>query len=524
MKLVLLVLCAAVVYAKPNFLLLFIDDCGFCDVGYCDKTVLTPHLTDLAMSGIRFSSHHTWNWCAPSRGQLMSGRYAPNNGYMQGGDGGTDTRALPLNFTLLPAVLKTAGYKTYAAGKYHLGYPTNDYLPTSRGFDSWLGYLTGAEDYYWHNQTHGGCAARDLWSDGGPVTDPKHFPEYSIFTFANQLIKNIEEHDPEHPFFIYAPFQSIHSPPEVPQRFVDLYKDDLAKCAPFERDPKKGYQCKDDDNGDAKNCFCTRLIVKARMSALDEAIANITAALKQKGMWEDTIVVFSGDNGGPEFYGHWNGGLRGEKFSQWQGGITPAGFIHSPLIPAHRQGTWFNHTMHETDWLPTFAALAGAELPPYQIDGRNAWDAVINGSSYRNETLLGIATITIGQYKLFAENPSGTAINHGCILGTNGGWIAAPPSSSKNLCPSITCSDATTSVDKWLCSNPCSMESPCLYDLANDPLERNDIAANNPDIVSKMLTRLKELQKDYFKPTWLPDNGKFCDKMKERGGYVGPWL
>ena len=103
----------------PHLVLIVGDDLGRSDVGYNDPSVLTPHIDALARSGVRLDAMYTWNWCAPSRASLLTGRYAPRHGYEAGGDGGTDTSALSLNFTLLPKLLRPA-YKTFGAGKWHL--------------------------------------------------------------------------------------------------------------------------------------------------------------------------------------------------------------------------------------------------------------------------------------------------------------------------------------------------------------------------------------------------------------------
>jgi arylsulfatase A-like enzyme len=207
--------------------MLFIgDDMGRNDVGYSDSTILTPNFDSMAGSGVKFSAMYSWHWCAPSRGAMMSGRLPPNHGFEHGGDGPEKgfVDALPLAFKLLPEILRDQGYRTIMAGKWHLGYPTPAHTPEGRGFDEYLGYLTGAEDYYMHTKAPvPACPnTRDLWradSHGGrPENSSTYFPQYSTFIFSDFIVEEIEKsaaEESDKPMFIYASFQGIHSPLEV---------------------------------------------------------------------------------------------------------------------------------------------------------------------------------------------------------------------------------------------------------------------------------------------------------------------
>lgn len=507
---------------------------------------------------------------------MLSGRYAPNTGYERGSDGPSKTGdghmyVFPLKYDLLPKVLKSVGYRTIMAGKWHLGFAQEAYTPENRGFDEYLGYLTGAEDYYTHiKPASDDCpTTRDLWygtpGNGGPAGEKKYFNgEYSTATFTNFIVKQIETHDPTVPLFVYAAYQAIHGPLEVPKYYFDRYSSqaiDADDCKWDKQGKEKtgkyynGFKCQ--PNGKfpkldkiLQNCFCNRLVVKAQVSALSEGVGNITDALKKRGMWNNTVLVFMGDNGGPTFEAHSNSPLRGGKLNFFEGGIRPATFVTSPLFPVGVRGSWYNGTVHETDWFATFLHLAGAALPQ-GIDGLNVWPTLLDPTiSHRKEVLISDYILRQGPWKLVtgADATGWTkGLLNDCMLGTGGGWMEPPrPGNSSSLCPAdiytrpgnkkeIGCSwdktdfPVTDKIDKWLCSEPCTLQNPCLWNLDTDPREEYECAADNKDIVTKMLARLRQLQKQFNNGTKVQDNGKFCSMAKKRsvdgiGPFLGPWV
>lgn len=173
--------------------------------------------------------------------------------------------------------MKKHGYATHAVGKWHVGFYKKDYTPTRRGFDSYFGYLTGSEDYYTH-MTGGGFPGWNVskhWkgvdlhnNDQVVRSETGH---YSTHLFTQEVINIIEQHSTSEPLFVYLPFQAVHGPLQVPDSYVEQYT--------HIQDHK-------------------RRIYAGMVSAMDEGIGNITSALDKKGIMNNTIIIFSTDNGG----------------------------------------------------------------------------------------------------------------------------------------------------------------------------------------------------------------------------------
>ena len=453
--------------------------------------------------------------------------------------------ALPLEFALLPGMLRDrAGYRTAAVGKWHLGFMSEADLPERRGFDSFFGFLNGGEDHYSRVGAGApGCdRVFDFWDSRrrGPATDdPSAFGRYSAELYGEAAANAIRDHDAAEPLFLYAAFQVAHSPLEVPPaKYFDAYAD-AALCA---NASAKGFACAR-PGADAPyrvpnhDCGCDRLIVAAMITALDAAVANMTTALaSKKTMSDDFVLVYSGDNGGPEIEGHWNGGLRGGKWTWFEGGVRPAAFVHSPLLT--RRG-WHNGTLHLVDWLPTFLALAGAARDDDAFDGVDQWASLAFGAApAREATLIGPGVLVQGNYKLYAVPPAGfgecevfDAATWDCTLGRRGQPLAAPADveadGNASRCPRLQCSAGPFDdpADAWLCSAPCSLDKPCLYDVVSDPAEARDVASRFPDVVAAMAAALRN---HTIRPPYpmVPDtNGSRCRAWNGTwGGFLGPWL
>jgi hypothetical protein len=294
------------------------------------------------------------------------------------------------------------------------------------------------------------------------------------------------------------------------------------------------------------------MVVSAMVSALDDAVGAIVSALKSKDMWQNTVLVFSGDNGGPQILGHWNAGLRGGKWTFFEGGIRPAAFVASPLLPEgiRRGKAWHNGTIHLVDWAATFLRLAGLAPPTgaHALDGVDQWDALVSteaaaSPSPRNATLIASGVLIDGDYKLATASLAGFGEcgiikNNGmarqgwdCLLGTHGGWL--PPlapgdvGGNLNLCPTVSCQNKSSlsSVDQWLCGGQCNTTHPCLFDVTNDPSERTNLASMHPSLVARLNATLTALDAKVVLPKPVKNtNNSACEAFESKwGAYLGPW-
>ncbi|CAH1277493.1 ARSJ [Branchiostoma lanceolatum] len=349
---------------KPNIVFILADDFGWNDIGYHGSFIKTPNLDRLASEGVKLENYYVQPICSPSRCQLMTGRYQIHYGLQHSVITSDRPHGLPLDEVTLPQKLKESGYSTYIVGKWHLGFFKEEYMPLRRGFDRFYGYLTGGEDYWTHRRPN--LYAKDLTAYHGldlrdqdlPVLDQNG--TYSTNLFAHKAIEIILNHQQNKPMFLYLPFQAVHSPIEAPKEYIEKYKN-------------------------AKNTLVR--IYAAMVTAMDEAIGNVTNALIKTGMWNNTVLIFSTDNGARRNAGS-NWPLRGWKSTLWEGGVRGVGFITSKLLKKGERKS--DALIHISDWFPTLLRISGAAASnaTKPLDGFDIWDTLSIGTpSPRSEIL-----------------------------------------------------------------------------------------------------------------------------------------
>lgn len=248
---------------RPHILYIIADDLGSADVGFRGSDIRTPNLDALAAGGARLGYFYTQPMCTPTRAALMTGRYPLRYGLQtavipSGADFGLATDEF-----LLPQALKEAGYRTALVGKWHLGHADQKYWPCQRGFDSFYGPLVGEIDHFKH-EAHG---VTDWYRDNEPVVEEG----YDTDLLGAEAVRLIGGHDPKTPLFLYLAFTAPHTPYQAPQAYIDAY----AGIA----DPQ-------------------RRTYAAMITAMDEQIGKVVAALEARGLRENTLIVFHSDNGG----------------------------------------------------------------------------------------------------------------------------------------------------------------------------------------------------------------------------------
>ena len=421
--------------APPNILYIVADDLGWKDVGFHGSDIKTPNIDKLASGGARLEQFYAQPMCTPTRAALMTGRYPFRYGLQTAVIPSSHLYGLNTDEFLLPQALKDAGYSTALIGKWHLGHADKKYWPNQRGFDYQYGPLIGEIDYFTHQQ-HG---ITDWFRNNEVVEEAG----YSTTLLGNDAVRFINQQSAAKPFYLYYAFNAPHTPYQAPQEYLDQYKN-IA-------DP-------------------SRRAYAAAITAMDDQIGRVVAALEAKGLRDNTLIVFQSDNGGTRdamFAGEIdsskvvipcdNGPFRNGKASVYEGGTRVVSIAN---WPGHiKPGTTIDEMIHVTDMYPTIASLAGASTEKCKpLDGVNQWPTISEGKpSARTEVVYNIepfrAGIRQGDWKLI-----------------------------------------------WRVMLPAAIE---LYNIKTDPSEKDNVAAQHPEIVAQLQKRANELAATMAKPMIL---------------------
>lgn len=333
--------------SRPNVIVILTDDQGWGDLSLNGNLNLsTPNIDQLAAEGARFDRFYVCPVCSPTRAEFLTGRYHPRGGVYSTSAGG---ERLDLDEVTIGDTFKAAGYRTAAFGKWHNGmqYP---YHPNSRGFDEYYGFCSGHWGHYWS----------PMLDHNGQIVKGNGFLIDDLTDHAIDFISQ----DSSKPFFVYLPYNTPHSPMQVPERWWNKFKDFELKL--HNRDPKK------------ENLGHIRAAL-AMCENIDFNVGRLMKALKRSGRDENTIIVYFCDNG-PNGV-RWNGDMKGRKGSTDEGGVRSPCLVRWPRsIKAGRKVTINGAAI---DLHPTLAAMAGIKpVNRKPFDGKNIAESLLSSQGH----------------------------------------------------------------------------------------------------------------------------------------------
>ncbi|GAB5535543.1 MAG: arylsulfatase [Rubricoccaceae bacterium] len=465
----------------PNILYILADDLGYGELGsYGQSLIETPHLDALAATGMRFTQHYAGApVCAPSRAVLLTGLHTgrvPIRGNDEWRERGEvwdyeamfndptleGQRPLPDSLVTVAEHLQAAGYTTGMVGKWGLGAPLSESIPTTQGFDYFLGYNCQRQAHtlypmhLWHNEErvlldNEMVAPRTKLADGADPTDPASYAPFTLNDYAPDVmhagaLEFIRQQDG--PFFLYVASPLPHLPLQAPARWVDHYREKFGEEEPYIGD--RGYF----------PAQYPRATYAAMISTLDEQVGELVAALKEEGLYENTLILFSSDNG-PTYTGgadtpFFDSAQPFKTDEGWGKGSVQEGGIRVPMIASWPgqvpAGSTSDHVSAFYDVLATLLDAAGAPIPD-NTDGVS-FLAAMRGDSDAQPSREPL-------YWEFPEYGGQQAVRMGDWKG----------------------------IRRDMQNGSLDLE---LYNLATDPREQADVADQHPDIVAQIETIMAE--------------------------------
>lgn len=411
---------------RPNILVIMVDDLGYADLSAYGSTDLeTPHLDQLVSEGMRFNQFYSNSpVCSPTRAAFLTGRFPE----LVGMHGVTRLRPedswgyLAPDAIMLPELFREAGYSTTLIGKWHLGLDEPN-RPNQRGFDEFHGFVLGMMDDYWEHSRQG---MQQMRRNETPIHPVGHatdlITEWSIEAMQRDTAKS-------RPFFQFLAYNAPHFPVQPPIEWLERVQ---------AREPGLSE---------------TRALMVAFVEHLDHAIGQVLQAVDELGIRNNTIVVFTSDNGGLVKVGSNNGPLRGGKAQVYEGGIMVPTCIRLPNHIEANQTTDFKAmTM---DLLPTIAELCGIAIE-HEIEGDSFAELLLTGE----------------------QTPFDRAVYHR--------WLQKHQTKEY-----IREGDWKLLRDPWQPEDQREDINYELYNLAEDPYETNDLAATMPEKVNELAAKLE---------------------------------
>lgn len=428
----------------PNFVIVFLDDSGWSDFRpFGDPDYATPNVNRLAEQGCRFTQFYVPQAvCSASRASLMTGCYPGRTKVF--GAHPPRARGLDPKFETMGQALQKAGYKTAVFGKWHLG-DQEDTRPPVRGFDESCGLMYSNDMWEYHPQHPESYRGKPLqYWDNGEITIERMTPkEQTMLTtwYTEHAVDFIQRHK-DQPFLLYVP----HSMPHVP-----IYASEK-----FAGKSNAGVY------GDV-------------MMELDWSVGEIMKALNKNGLDDNTVVIFTSDNGPWTSYGNHAGATpyREAKGTTFDGGTRSACIIR---YPGHvKANTVSDDAFCSIDFFPTLCTLAGAPLPAYEIDGKNVWDLIIGTPGAENPH----------EYYAFSR-----AKHFEAVMSGDGRWKLHLPHSYRTLqLPGMDGAAGRYRQEKI---------DFALFDLDNDPYETQNVIGQYPHIAEQLQEFARAHQKKFY--------------------------
>ncbi|AQQ10285.1 Arylsulfatase precursor [Sedimentisphaera cyanobacteriorum] len=420
---------------KPNIVFILADDLGYGDVGFNGQTkIKTPNIDSIAEEGAVFTNHYSGSTvCGPSRCCLMTGRHTGHASVRGNPRWTADGKPvdIPKSEPTVADELKRAGYKTCAIGKWGLAENLGDAMPTKKGFDEFYGFMRHGPAHHYYPEK--------IWRNEHQVSLPNKPKEkeglYVHDLFTQEAFKYISRQDKNNPFFLYLAYTIPHYELTVPEDSKEPYQ----KLGWKKRPMKQGHYYHDKEGNTT---------YAGMVSRMDRDIGSLMELLKKRGLYKNTLVIFTSDNGHHYDKGFFdsNGVFRGKKRDLYEGGIhIPFAARWPEMI---RPGTKSSHISAFWDFLPTACDIAGIE-PKAKTDG-------------------------ISYFQALKGNTRGQ-IPHKCLYWEFNEWQGPVQAVRKG---------------KWKAVRYKGKPLE-LYDLTKDTGENNDISADYPD-QAKQMAKLME--------------------------------
>lgn len=429
---------------RPNILVVLCDDLGYADVGFNgSKDIFTPELDKLAKNGAIFTSAYVAHpFCGPSRAGFITGRYPHCIGtpYNLHDDGEATEDGVPVSETYMSNVLHDAGYYTSAIGKWHLGFAPQ-FQPNNRGFDDFYGFLAGGHKYfpdkyrpvYEQQMKAGKYPINDYLKPLLHNTSEVNETEYLTDAFSREAVRVINESsEKKKPFFMFLAYNAPHVPLEAKDEDLEVFEN-----------------IKDKD----------RRTYAAMVYAVDRGVGEIVKALKATNQYDNTLIVFFSDNGGNTDHGANNDPLKGTKGDTWEGGFRVPMFFHWPA--SIKAGLKVDYPVSALDFYPTFAGLAGANIPAgKKLDGKDIMPDLLAGRDPNKDQMIFALRYRFGYCDVGARQNDWKITRMG-----NEPWQ--------------------------------------LFNIKNDIGEKKDLSGQFPERLQKMISETEKWSRSHLTPLWF---------------------